>query len=97
MFFFNNIKGLPSINNFKNRYQAFCFAVGNKDISENTGKVILCQQALNELQHLINERNPLIFELVSEKGSKRIHVGVLEFSASNGKILMPFWVCCIFI
>jgi hypothetical protein len=99
MFFLTgDIKGVRSINNFREKYQAYSFAVSDKDNFENTGKIILCQKALQYVQHLINERDPLIFELAPEKDqTKKIHAGVIEFSAFDGQILMPFWVYCIFI
>ena len=55
--------------------------------------VFLPPDVLEKVQHLLDNRQPLMFEIRNEHAGFRIHCGVAEFSAHSGTIIMPYWVC----
>ena len=55
------------------------------------GKVFLPASALEKLTRL-HITYPMLFELINGKKDRVTHAGVLEFTAEEGKIYLPFWV-----
>ncbi len=55
------------------------------------GKVFLPPSALDKLTRL-HITYPMLFELTNTAKNRRTHAGVLEFTAEEGKIYLPFWV-----
>jgi ubiquitin fusion degradation protein 1 len=56
------------------------------------GKVFLPPSALQKISHL-NVVWPLMFELINGQAGKMGHAGLLEFTAEEGRIYLPHWVC----
>ncbi|CAF9931595.1 MAG: hypothetical protein GOMPHAMPRED_005972 [Gomphillus americanus] len=55
------------------------------------GKVILPPSALDKLTHL-HISYPMMFELINGAASTMTHAGVIEFTAEEGKIYIPYWL-----
>ncbi|KAF2756217.1 UFD1-domain-containing protein [Pseudovirgaria hyperparasitica] len=57
------------------------------------GKVFLPPSALDKLTRL-HITYPMLFELTNNKdnANKKTHAGVLEFTAEEGKIYLPYWL-----
>eukprot|EP00123_Amoebidium_parasiticum_P022997 comp9974_c0_seq1/m.4862 comp9974_c0_seq1/g.4862 ORF comp9974_c0_seq1/g.4862 comp9974_c0_seq1/m.4862 type:complete len:333 (-) comp9974_c0_seq1:784-1782(-) len=55
------------------------------------GKILLPPSMLNELTQM-EIAYPMLFELKNEKLQRRSHVGVLEFSAEEGRTYLPQWM-----
>lgn len=55
------------------------------------GKVFLPASALNKLTRL-QITYPMLFELINGAAQKKSHAGVLEFTAEEGKIYVPYWL-----
>lgn len=79
---------------FKESYR--CFSFDNMPRSEErptlnySGKIILPQSAFAKLASL-NIEYPMLFRL--SHGDKFTHSGVLEFTAPEGRMYLPGWVC----
>jgi ubiquitin fusion degradation protein 1 len=63
------------------------------------GKIFLPASALDKLTRL-HITYPMLFELRNgnatkdgEKVYKKSHAGVLEFTAEEGRVYLPYWVC----
>jgi ubiquitin fusion degradation protein 1 len=70
------------------RVASMSFFGGDRPHLEEEGKVILPTSALAELD--IEQTTPMLFALKSH--SREMHVGVLEFTAPEGRILLPYWM-----
>lgn len=74
-------------------------AVLDKEHVENGGKIVLPPSCLDKMSQL-DLVYPLLFELqkahpspnAGALGAKRAHCGVLEFSAEEGRMYVPFWM-----
>lgn len=55
------------------------------------GKVFLPPSALDKLTRL-HITYPMLFELINGSKEKSTHAGVLEFTAEEGKIYLPYWI-----
>ncbi|KAL1640041.1 ubiquitin fusion degradation protein [Diplodia intermedia] len=55
------------------------------------GKVFMPPSALDKLTRL-HITYPMLFELINGAAQKRTHAGVLEFTAEEGKIYLPYWL-----
>ncbi|OJD30082.1 ubiquitin fusion degradation protein ufd1 [Diplodia corticola] len=55
------------------------------------GKVFMPPSALDKLTRL-HITYPMLFELINGTAQKRTHAGVLEFTAEEGKIYLPYWL-----
>jgi ubiquitin fusion degradation protein 1 len=65
-----------------------------REEANHGGKVFLPPSALDKLTRL-HITYPMLFELINGKeDGKKTHAGVLEFIAEEGKIYLPYWVCC---
>lgn len=64
-----------------------------RDNVSHGGKVIMPPSALDKLTRL-EITYPMLFELINGAKDRMTHAGVLEFIAEEGKIYLPFWVCC---
>lgn len=62
-----------------------------RDEANHGGKVFLPPSALDKLTRL-HITYPMLFELINGTAQKRTHAGVLEFTAEEGKIYLPYWV-----
>ena len=83
-----------STRRFDEYYRAFPVAMMNgvgKEQYNYGGKCFLPASALERLSRL-HVTWPIIFELINGAESKTSHAGVLEFTAEEGKIYMPYWV-----
>jgi len=79
--------GVPDV--FQRQYRVYSGAFMDKAHIDNGGKVILPNSAMDELAHL-NIVWPMMFRLTS--ASVSTHCGVLEFSAQEGHIYIPYWM-----
>ena len=55
------------------------------------GKVMMPPSALDKLTRL-HITYPMLFELINGSKDRMTHAGVLEFTAEEGKIYLPYWV-----
>ncbi|KAK7715744.1 ubiquitin fusion degradation protein [Botryosphaeria dothidea] len=62
-----------------------------RDEANHGGKVFLPPSALDKLTRL-HITYPMLFELINGTAQKRTHAGVLEFTAEEGKIYLPYWL-----
>ena len=62
-----------------------------KDTANYGGKVFLPTSALEKLTRL-HITYPMLFELINGKKERSTHAGVLEFTAEEGKIYLPYWL-----
>jgi len=74
---------------FDEQYHCFSGAFSDKPQLEGGDKILLPSSAFEQLARLQVEY-PMLFEVRSSKG--RTHVGVMEFTAPEGKCIMPFWI-----
>ena len=64
---------------------------GNQEHNENGDKIFLPATALEELVRQ-NIQYPMLFQLLNQSTQRNTHCGVLEFSAEEGKMYMPYWM-----
>ena len=64
----------------------------DRNEANHGGKVFLPASALDKLTRL-HITYPMLFELINGAKERRTHAGVLEFTAAEGKIYLPGWVC----
>lgn len=62
-----------------------------REDANHGGKVFMPPSALDKLTRL-HITYPMLFELINGAAEKRTHAGVLEFTAEEGKIYLPYWV-----
>lgn len=62
-----------------------------RDHLNHGGKVFLPASALDKLTRL-HITYPMMFELINGAAQKTSHAGVLEFTAEEGKIYVPYWL-----
>ena len=80
---------MPS--SFEEQFHCYSMAFSGKTNLENGDKILLPPSALDSLARM-NVEYPMLFELKSFVNEKRTHCGVLEFSAEEGKMFIPFWM-----
>jgi ubiquitin fusion degradation protein 1 len=76
---------------FESHYFCFSMAVIDRVELESGDKILLPASALRELASM-NVQYPMLFELRNPAKGKSTHCGVLEFSAEEGKAILPFWM-----
>jgi ubiquitin fusion degradation protein 1 len=93
------LRGAPPVGMAMRRFDEYyrCYPVvmmsGAERRSVNFGgKVFLPPSALDKLTKL-HIAYPMIFELINGNAGKTTHAGVLEFTAEEGRIYLPQWVC----
>ena len=77
---------------FTRRLRCFSMSMfpdGNKQEYEKGDKILLPTSALHELSRQ-NIKYPMLFKI--EHGSNYTHCGVLEFSAAEGHMYIPYWI-----
>ena len=62
-----------------------------RETANHGGKIFMPASALDKLTRL-HITYPMLFELSNGQTDKSTHAGVLEFTAEEGKIYLPFWV-----
>lgn len=82
--------GYPA-GSFEQSYQCYPASFIDKPQLENGDKVILPPSALDHLASLQIDY-PMLFELYNAATERRSHCGVLEFTADEGMIYMPYWM-----
>ncbi|MES1907438.1 MAG: hypothetical protein MHM6MM_000553 [Cercozoa sp. M6MM] len=58
---------------------------------ENGDKVVLPQSAMHTLSRL-NVQYPIVFRAETADGTRHIYCGVMEFTAPEGTVYMPYWM-----
>lgn len=48
---------------------------------------------INNIKARLHIEYPMLFEIHNRGENRKMHSGVLEFVADEGKCFMPFWVC----
>jgi len=79
---------------FIQQYRCYSFSfLANKQDKENGDKIILPQSAFETLAKM-RVQYPMQFEIRNENVDplKRTHVGVLEFTAEEGRMYIPYWI-----
>ncbi|KAL0491348.1 ubiquitin fusion degradation protein [Acrasis kona] len=84
---FNGVR----IDTFQRQYRVYSGAFCGKSHIDNGGKIILPTSALDEIARL-NIVYPMLFKITNNKHSTHTHCGVLEFSAEEGRVYIPFWM-----
>lgn len=91
------------IDKFQRQYSAYTGAFCGKENIDEGGKsmwtwfhsnyylVILPASALQEIAGM-NIVWPIMFKITNTKKNLISHCGVLEFSAEEGRVYIPFWV-----
>jgi ubiquitin fusion degradation protein 1 len=99
MNFFQGVR----IDTFQRQYKVYTGAFCGKNHIDQGGKsrvlilfllkiiVILPTSALDELARL-NIVYPMLFRITNGQNGKHTHCGVLEFSAEEGRVYIPFWM-----
>lgn len=82
--------GYPA-RSFEQSYQCYPVSFIDKPQLENGDKVILPPSALDHLASLQIDY-PMLFELYNASTERRSHCGVLEFTADEGMLYMPYWM-----
>jgi ubiquitin fusion degradation protein 1 len=75
---------------FDEQYRCYSMAMSGKGHLEDGDKILLPPSALDTLARM-NVEYPMLFELSTNYG-RRTHSGVLEFSAEEGRVYIPFWM-----
>jgi ubiquitin fusion degradation protein 1 len=73
-----------------------CYAIAmmpgpEREDANHGGKIFLPPSALDKLTRL-HITYPMLFELINGSKSTQTHAGVLEFTAEEGKIYLPYWL-----
>ncbi|KAJ4802193.1 Ubiquitin fusion degradation protein 1 [Rhynchospora pubera] len=76
---------------FEQTYRCYPSSFIDKPLLEAGDKIIMPPSALDRLAHL-NVEYPMLFELRNVATSRTSHCGVLEFTAEEGMIYMPYWM-----
>jgi len=80
---------------FEEEYRVYSMAFspggGDKSNLESGDKILLPPSALDTLARM-NVDYPMLFELRGFSSDKKTHCGVLEFSAEEGRVYLPFWM-----
>lgn len=78
---------------FTEQYRCFSLSFHEKVDKEDGDKIVLPQSALQKLLSM-NVQYPMQFELKNEniEPSRRTHVGILEFTAPEGQMFIPYWI-----
>mmetsp|Transcript_556 Transcript_556/g.1218 ORF Transcript_556/g.1218 Transcript_556/m.1218 type:complete len:309 (+) Transcript_556:43-969(+) len=76
---------------FDQRYQVYPVSFKGREDMEEGNKLLLPASALQTLAQL-NISYPMLFEVTNPALDRRTHSGVLEFSAEEGMVFMPYWM-----
>jgi ubiquitin fusion degradation protein 1 len=74
---------------FEQQYRCYSAAFKQRDDINKGGKIILPASALEQLASL-KIQYPMMFEIFND--NKKTHCGVLEFTAEEGKCILPYWI-----
>jgi len=83
--------GLRQPNRFEEQYHCFSAAYADRGHLEAGDKILLPPSAFDTLARL-NVDYPMLFQLQSPDKGTLTHCGVLEFTAEEGSIYIPFWM-----
>ena len=72
-------------------YPIAMLAGPERPAANHGGKVFMPASALDKLTRL-HISYPMLFELINGRADKLTHAGVLEFTAEEGKIYLPYWL-----
>ncbi|KAJ1968227.1 ubiquitin fusion degradation protein [Dispira parvispora] len=86
----------PTLSNqqFNEHFRCYSVAMMSGPMRDNVnygGKVILPPSSLDKLTRL-NIMYPMIFTLENESQQRSTHAGVLEFTAEEGRVYLPYWM-----
>jgi ubiquitin fusion degradation protein 1 len=77
---------------FESKFRVVSAAIADKvEHLEKGGKICLPQSSLIALGRL-NIQWPMLFEIRNDAAGTKTHCGVLEFSAEEGRCIMPYWM-----
>jgi ubiquitin fusion degradation protein 1 len=75
---------------FENHYQCYSTAFSGRAIDDGD-KVLLPASALDTLARMQVDY-PMLFRIENEELNRRLHCGVLEFTAEEGHCYLPSWM-----
>ena len=78
---------------FKGDFECYCMAMYQLEQNqyESGGKIVLPSSVLEKLTRM-NIEYPMLFKLTHRDSNRYTHCGVIEFSAQEGKVYIPFWL-----
>ncbi|CAL5227295.1 g10230 [Coccomyxa viridis] len=76
---------------FSGQYRCYPVSFIDKNDAETGNKIFLPSSALDRLASLHIEY-PMLFKVESRSTGRSTHCGVLEFSADEGMVHMPYWM-----
>ncbi|XP_017421222.1 uncharacterized protein LOC108331106 isoform X1 [Vigna angularis] len=85
------IDGYHRTSSFEQTYRCYSASFIEKPEIENGDKIIMPASALDHLAFLRIDY-PMMFELTNGASERVSHCGVLEFTADEGTIYMPYWM-----
>lgn len=90
---FNSAFGGAFLNRepFVRTYRAHSIALHDNPSLEGGDKIILPESALSALS-VMNVAYPMQFEISNAAGTLKTHVGVVEFTAEEGHVFVPYWI-----
>lgn len=84
-------RGYRQPSRFEEQYHCFSAACADRNHLEGGDKILLPPSAFDTLARL-NVDYPMLFQLQSSEKGTLTHCGVLEFTAEEGSIYIPFWM-----
>lgn len=92
MFSFSLFPEIPrSFNKQLSCYSISMLSGNDREDVERGGKIIMPPSVLDHLTRL-NITYPMLFKLTNKKMNRVTHCGVLEFTADEGKVYLPYWM-----
>jgi len=76
---------------FETQYAVYSMAMSGREGLEEGDKILMPMSAFEKLSRMEVDY-PMLFELNNEQLGKKTHCGVLEFTAEEGRIYLPFWM-----
>lgn len=76
---------------FEETYRCYSMAFVDRQDLEHGDKILLPSTALAKLSSM-HVQYPMMFRLAPVKNDVRTHVGVYEFSATEGQVIVPGWI-----
>ena len=80
---------------YRQSFRCFSFAMfqGEQDKGnlEYGAKILMPPSALEELSHM-NVEYPMLFAIRNKQLHRETHCGVLEFTAEEGQVFIPYWM-----
>lgn len=83
--------GMAVPRHFQETYRCYSMAMSGRSELEHGDKILLPSSALHVLSQM-EVQYPMLFRLTNESKGRKMHVGVMEFSADEGRCYAPHWI-----